>query len=224
MGNFAVIIPAMNEENSIAEVIKDIRQYHQCDVIVIDDGSTDHTALVARKMGAIVLPHVTNLGAWRATQTGLRYALSKGYDKAISFDADGQHCAEYIQTLIDKSEEGYDLVIGSCTARGSAGRHIAWKFFQKLTGIQIKDLTSGFRCYSREAMEILVSKQATMFEYQDVGVLLLLANRKKSSAEVTVEMNLRTDGISRIFNSWISVGKYLIYTFILSITKTTPTN
>lgn len=222
MDNFVVVIPAMNEERSIANVLKDIQSLHNCDIIVVDDASTDNTAQVARDQGAIVLPHVTNLGAWRATQTGIRYALKFGYDRVVTFDADGQHKAEFIGPLLETSRQGYDLVVGSCTSRGSLGRHIAWAVFKRLTGVAISDLTSGFRCYSKNAVRLLASRHATMFEYQDVGVLLLLSHLKMSSKEIDVKMIGRSNGISRIFNSWFSVFKYLLYTLILSVTKAMP--
>jgi glycosyltransferase involved in cell wall biosynthesis len=222
MSDYVVIIPAMNEQASIAKVLLDIRKYHNCDVIVVDDGSIDNTVSVARQHGAIVLPHVMNMGAWRATQTGIRYALKKEYDNVVTLDADGQHNALDIEKLIMASQLGIDLVIGSCTSRGSTGRHVVWKIIKKLTGLPVSDLTSGFRCYSKSAMQVLVSKQASMFEYQDVGVLLMLKHINMKCAEVAVSMDERQDGISRIFNSWLAVGKYLLYTFILSATKFSP--
>ena len=212
----------MNEAQSIADVIKDVQASFESTIVVVDDGSSDDTAQIAARHGAIVLKHVVNMGAWRATQTGLRYAVKYGYSRAITLDADGQHKASNIQELVNVSEQGVGLVIGACTQRGSIGRHIAWRVFKKLTGLNIKDLTSGFRCYNAEAMKVLCSRQATMFEYQDIGVLLMLRNVKIQCGEVSVQMEDRKDGISRIFYSWFAVFKYLLHTLILSMTKTPP--
>ena len=85
----AIIIPAMNESGSIASVLSDITAHFNCTVIVVDDASTDNTAQIARGLGACVLSHAINLGAWRATQTGIRYALKKGYERVVTCDADG---------------------------------------------------------------------------------------------------------------------------------------
>lgn len=220
--HIAIIIPAMNEARSIASVIRNLRKYFFCSIIVVDDGSTDNTAAIAKREGAIVLPHVVNLGAWRATQTGIRYALKQKIDYVITCDADGQHPVEAIVKLLEDITDDVDCRIGSCISRGSVGRHIAWRVFKRLSGLGVSDLTSGLRLYSRPAMRVLASYQATMFEYQDVGVLLMLKKLNMSCEEVGVEMLSRKDGISRIFHSWLAVFKYLLYTFILSITKIGP--
>lgn len=222
MSKVAIIIPAMNEERSIAKVIGGLRSRFDYPIIVVDDASTDNTRRIAEKRGAIVLPHLLNLGAWRATQTGLRYALNKGFDAVVTCDADGQHPADSIATLLANAKASDELVIGSCTSRGSTGRHIAWRVFRRLSGLQVGDLTSGLRLYRRPAMAVLASRQATMFEYQDVGVLLMLQKLNMSCSEVSVNMQERKDGISRIFHSWGAVISYLLYTGILSISRLGP--
>lgn len=218
----AIIIPAMNEGGSIAGVLEDINSTFKCAVIVVDDASCDNTAEIAKSYGAIVLPHAINLGAWRATQTGIRFALKKGYDRVITCDADGQHPVESLVTLLENAPKANHCTIGACTSRGSVGRHIAWRVFKKLSGVNVRDITSGLRLYTRPAMQVLASYQATMFEYQDVGVLLMLKHLKMQCSEVSVSMKRREDGISRIFHSWLAVLKYLLYTFILSVTKLGP--
>lgn len=222
MSKIAIIIPAMNEARSISRVINDLRAQFDYPIIVVDDASSDNTCEVAEECGAIVLPHITNLGAWRATQTGLRFALNKGFDAVVTCDGDGQHPASSIATLLESANIHCDLVIGSCMSRGSSGRHVAWRVFKYLSGLNVSDLTSGLRLYRRPAMAVLASRQATMFEYQDVGVLLMLQKLKMSCSEVSVVMQERTDGISRIFHSWGAVFKYLIYTGILSISRLGP--
>lgn len=218
----AIIIPAMNEGSSIEGVLQSIKERFDCTIIVVDDASSDDTACVAKNNGAVVLPHVINLGAWRATQTGIRYALKKGMNRVITCDADGQHPVDALTTLIKEAPVENDCTIGSCTARGSFGRHVAWGIFKRLSGLSVSDLTSGLRLYSRPAMRVLASSQATMFEYQDVGVLLMLKKLNMACSEVAVVMRPRQDGISRIFHSWLAVLKYLLYTLILSVTKIGP--
>jgi hypothetical protein len=214
-------MPAMNEEKTIADVVSFVIT-EGYEVIVVNDGSIDNTATVAKENGAIVLSHVNNLGAWKATQTGIRYAYDNGFDLVITMDADGQHNPSDIPKLVAKQQEGADVVIGNCTERGSKGRHIAWHFFKSINRLNISDITSGFRLYNRAAMYGLISRQATMLKYQCVGILILLRSMKLQISEVSVPMQERSDGISRIFYSWGAVFYYLMYSGLLSVTKAFP--
>ena len=101
-----ILIPAYNECEMITKVIADIRQHCDLPVIVIDDASTDGTATSAQAAGVTVISLPAQLGAWGATQTGLRYALRHGYEVAISMDADGQHKAESLEDLISPVAQG----------------------------------------------------------------------------------------------------------------------
>src|SRR4030043_362879 len=98
--SLAVLIPAWNEEATVADVVSKIREVGLYDVIVINDASTDQTADRAAEAGARVLNLLVNLGAWGATQTGIRFALKKGYRQVITMDADGQHLSSEIPQLM----------------------------------------------------------------------------------------------------------------------------
>ena len=215
-----VIIPAYNESQDIAYVIGEIHKYSNFPVVVIDDASTDDTIIKAKQAGAVVVPLALKLGAWGATQTGLRYALKNKYNYAITMDADGQHLAEslpaLIQPIVDKEA---DVTIGACTTRGSKLRKIAWIIMKRVSGLRLEDLTSGFRVYDRRAIQRLSAWQATLLEYQDVGVLAMLQASGLRIKDVEVEMLPRRTGISRIFYSWTSVIYYMSYTLLLSFTK-----
>jgi glycosyltransferase involved in cell wall biosynthesis len=215
-----VVIPAHNEANDIAFVIGEIRKYSDFPVVVIDDASTDDTMAVAREAGALVIPLAVQLGAWGATQTGLRYALTNDYAYAITMDADGQHLAESLPALLEPIiNKGADVTIGACTRRGSALRQFAWQLMKRVSGLRLEDLTSGFRVYDRRAIRRLATWQATLLEYQDVGVLAMLKASGIRIKDVEVEMRARRHGISRIFYSWTSVIYYMSYTLLLSFTK-----
>ena len=212
----AILIPAWNEEATVADVVNKIRQVGLYDVIVINDASTDRTADCAAEAGARVLNLTVNLGAWGATQTGIRFALKKGYRQVITMDADGQHLSSAIPHLLEPIAMGQaDVVIGSCTERGSHARKIAWRFFRGMTGLDIEDLTSGFRAYDLPAMKILASKKATLLEYQDIGVLLLLMHSGLRIQEIQVPMRPRISGSSKIFSSWFKVAEYLLLNMVL---------
>ena len=218
-----VVIPAKNEAQSIGNVLVAIKQHFLFDVVVVDDGSTDDTAVIATGHGALVLPHIRSLGAWKATQTGMRYAYAKGYEGVITLDADGQHLPNEIEHLLSCASSGVDVVVGSCLSRGDFMRHVAWRFFRFVSGINVKDITSGFRLYNRAAVRVLSSKEATMLEFQDLGVLLLLLRSLGLSIkEVNVKMDERLIGKSRIFNSWFSVLSYMATTALVCLTKAIP--
>jgi glycosyltransferase involved in cell wall biosynthesis len=220
LSNCVVIIPAHNEVKDIANVIRDIREYSDFPVVVVDDASSDGTAGEALSAGAVVVPLSLQLGAWLATQTGLRYALKHGYDYAISMDADGQHLARSLPALIQPIiDQEADVTIGACTQRGSFLRKIAWTLMKKASGLRLEDLTSGFRVYDRRAIRRLATWQATLLQYQDVGVLAMLNASGLRIKDVEVSMLPRKHGISRVFYSWTSVLYYMSYTLLLGFTK-----
>lgn len=213
--HLAVLIPAWNEEATVADVVRNIRELDRYDVIVINDASSDRTAKHAAEAGAKVLSLPVNLGAWGAMQTGIRFALKKGYQQVITMDADGQHLSSSIPHLLAPIAAGSaDMVIGSCIERGSFARKVAWRFFRRMTGLEIEDLTSGFRVYDLPAMKILASKEATLLEYQDIGVLLLLMHSGMRIQEAKVTMQPRLSGSSKIFSSWFKVAEYLLLNLI----------
>ncbi len=214
------LIPAYNEEATVGTIVAQVRQLWHCPVVVIDDCSTDATIAVARAAGAIVLPLTLQLGAWGAMQTGLRYALRQGYRTAITLDADGQHEPRDIGPLLEPLANGRaDVSIGAFPERASRARRLAWSYFRWLTGLELEDITSGFRAYSHTAMCVLATGEASLLDYQDVGVLLILRRRGLRIVEVPVSMQPRTLGASRVFRSWWVVGKYMLQTSLLCLAR-----
>ena len=109
------VIPAFNEEESIGRVVTDALQSSIDGVIVVDDCSTDNTSKIARSAGATVINLVENIGAWPATQAGLRFAVSRGVNPVVTLDADGQHCASAIAELLEPIMNGTaNTVVGAC--------------------------------------------------------------------------------------------------------------
>jgi glycosyltransferase involved in cell wall biosynthesis len=215
-----IIIPAFNEAQVIGSVIEEIRGHCDFPIFVIDDASTDDTVAEAMHAGARVVPLAVQLGAWGAMQTGLRLARRNGYDIAITMDADGQHDASSLDDLLHPVIQGVaDVSIGACTQRGSRLRKIAWVLMKQASGLALEDITSGFRVYNRRAIRELSSRRATLLDYQDVGVLLLLQSRGLTIVDVEVTMLDRRNGGSRIFRSWLIVFYYMCQTLLLGLTK-----
>lgn len=216
----AILIPAWNEQATVAEVVRRAGALPQCDVIVVDDASTDNTAREALTAGAAVLPLPLQLGAWGATQTGIRYALRRGYRSVVTMDADGQHDAADVRALRGALAAGRaDVIIGSFPQRSSRARRFACGYFRLLAGIRLVDITSGFRAYNHAAMTLLASADASLVDYQDVGILLLLRRGGLRAIEVPVAMERRRNGKSRIFSSWLVVARYMLQTSLLCIAR-----
>ncbi|MDG4555191.1 MAG: glycosyltransferase family 2 protein [Candidatus Competibacter sp.] len=214
------LIPAHNEEATVGTIVAQVRELWHCPVVVIDDCSTDATARTAHAAGATVLPLTLQLGAWGAIQTGLRYALRQGYRTAITLDADGQHEPQGIGTLLQPLADGQaEIAIGAFPERASRARRFAWSYFRWLTGLKLEDITSGFRAYNHTAMTALASREASLLDYQDVGVLLILRRKGLRTIEVPVAMQPRVLGASRVFRSWWVVGKYMLQTSLLCLAR-----
>ena len=188
------------------------------DVVVIDDGSSDDTAAIALVNGATVLHAPLWQGAWGAIQTGIRYGVRRGYSAVVTMDADGQHEPSYLPRLIEAARDS-DVVIAACPSRGSRLRHWAWAYFKFLTGLTLDDLTSGFRYYNARACRLLAAEEATLLDYQDIGVLLLLCRANMRISEIPVAMNPRKSGASRVFSSWWTVARYMAETSVLCLAR-----
>ncbi|WP_343047272.1 glycosyltransferase family 2 protein [Allochromatium humboldtianum] len=215
-----ILIPAHNEAATVGAIVREVRRRWGYRVVVIDDCSTDDTAEIARAAGATLLPLPLQLGAWGALQTGLRYAERNGYQLAVTLDADGQHEPAQIGALVAPVLAGQaNVVIGAFPARASPARRLAWRYFRWLTGLDLEDITSGFRAYDERAIRLLASREATLLDYQDVGVLLTLHRHDLRVIEEPVPMQPRLQGVSRVFKSWWTVGNYMLQTSLLCLAR-----
>ncbi|MCR4436501.1 MAG: glycosyltransferase family 2 protein [Clostridiales bacterium] len=201
-----VIIPAFNEEKSIAGVIREVKGNCKADILVVDDGSTDSTAQVALKEGVKVVSLPFNLGIGGAVQTGYIYANENNYDIAVQVDGDGQHDPSYLDELVAPIlNEKYDMVIGSryvqeTSYKSTLSRRVGMVFFSWLlyflTGKRIKDTTSGFRAVNRKIIRYFSSSYPT--DYPEVDVIVRLFRKNCTILEVPVEMKERQGGKSSI--------------------------
>lgn len=197
-----VIIPALNEEETLPGVLEELAAVlPELDVVVIDDGSTDATAAVARAHGAVVLQLPFNLGIGGALRTGFRYAVEQGYDAAVQFDADGQHDPTMVPRLLS-ALDGADMVVGSRFASETSyavgrTRRGAMKVLQStiklLSGRSFSDTSSGFRAFNRPVLEYFAHTYPS--EYMESVEALLAAHYEGFRiAEVPVQMHQRAGG------------------------------
>ncbi len=173
----SVVIPTFNEERVIGDIIKKIKElYPSFEIIVVDDGSSDHTAEVAQKSGAKTIIHPYNIGNGAAVKTGIRNASG---EYIVLMDGDGQHAPEDIERLLEQAPY-FDLVIGArdASTHASIGRRWANWCYNKLASyvgkFPIKDLTSGFRVFKRKTVLKFLYLFPNTFSYPTTSTLAYL--------------------------------------------------
>jgi len=209
------IVPAFNEERSLPAVVSGLRRSApSVDVCLVDDGSTDGTADVARSLGVTVLSLPVNLGIGGAVQTGYRWARDHGYDVAVQVDGDGQHDATYLPALVDAVGAGRAaLAIGSRFAgpriagafrstwpRRAGIRYLSW-MLRLRCGARVTDPTSGFRAAGRQAIELFARSYPP--DYPEPESIAVAARAGLTVTEVPVRMSERLHGESSI-SAWRS--------------------
>jgi glycosyltransferase involved in cell wall biosynthesis len=198
------VIPAYNEEDALPSTLAELGDVRpDLDVVVVSDGSTDKTAALARAAGVHVIDLPFNLGIGGALQTGFRYAVRHGYDRAVQFDADGQHDPAEIATLLDVLDDGADLVIGSRFGEGTVEyrvgpvRHGAMRILRftlnAMTRQSFSDTSSGFRAFDRAALDLFAATYPV--EFMDSTESLLQACRAGLTvAETPTRIRKRSAG------------------------------
>jgi hypothetical protein len=209
-----IIVPIYDEWPHVAGVLDNLRS-HFPGILVIEDGASGESLKNYCKTKKIeYLPVLFNLGAWSAIQIGFRYALLKGYKHVVTFDGDGQHLPEEVEKLITQLKLGYDIVIGGCVERGGFFRKACWLMLRKLSGIEVNDVTSGFRAYNRSAFQRFAQFDQLSLDYQDLGVLLLAQRWGLKCSEVPIRMGERLAGHSKAFPGIGLILQYLVTTLV----------
>jgi glycosyltransferase involved in cell wall biosynthesis len=217
-----IIIPAMNEEESIGKVIAEVRaELPFVDVLVVNDGSTDATAAVAASAGATVTSLPYNLGVGGAMRLGYRYASRNGYDVAIQLDADGQHDPRYVPALIALLDSGADLAIGARYAgegdyvvkgpRRWASRLLS-VVLSRVAKTKLSDTTSGFRASNRRLTARFAQWYPVEYLGDTIEMLVRAARSGHTIRQVPVAMRQRQGGTAT------SPFKATVYLFRAAIT------
>ena len=202
-GRVLVLVPAWNESRNVGHTVREVRAASdEFDVLVIDDGSTDDTAAVAREAGAIVLTLPFNLGVGGAMRTGYTYAARHGYERAIQVDADGQHDPADIMRVVagldaaDISIGARFADVGEYTVRGPR-RWAMVVLARAVSGIaktKLTDVTSGFRAANRRAIEQYVRYYPAEYLGDTVDSLVAAVHSGLSVTQVPVAMRPRMHG------------------------------
>jgi glycosyltransferase involved in cell wall biosynthesis len=200
-----IILPAWNEEDGLPSVLREIQeQLPYVDTLVVDDGSADNTASVAKAAGSAVAQLPFNLGVGGAMRLGYRYAQQHGYDVAIQVDADGQHDPAYIPALLDRLATGEaDLVIGARFAgdgnyKVGGPRKWAMKLLSvvlsRITRTKLTDTTSGFRACNRPLIEFFARWYPVEYLGDTIESMVGAARSGFTVRQVPVSMRARTTG------------------------------
>jgi glycosyltransferase involved in cell wall biosynthesis len=215
----SVIIPAYNEEKTIAEIISRIQVLQpSAEVIVINDGSTDNTAAAAIESGATVYSHPYNIGNGAAVKSGIRAASG---DILVFMDGDGQHDPEDIQRLLDHFPE-YDMVVGSRSQNGQAsfgrafGNTVYNWFASYVTKFSIKDLTSGFRAVKSDIARNFVFLLPNTYSYPTTITLGVLRSGN-SVKYIPIRVKKRQNGHSSIKFFQDGIKFFMIITRIATL-------
>lgn len=211
----ACIIPAYNEEKTIAEVIERAKSFVD-EIIVVDDGSIDQTAEIIVKHKATLLRHIINRGQGAALETGNEYALKNHYDIIVHFDADGQFKADEIPEFVKLIESGgYDVVLGSRFMEKKSNMPFMKKYIimpiariinNIFFNIKLTDPQNGFRALSARAAEKIKIEQSDWAHCSEILAKVFAYNLKYKEIPVTVNYSR----FGRNFSSGFKIIKDLL--------------
>jgi glycosyltransferase involved in cell wall biosynthesis len=202
------IVPALNEEHTVARVIDELHAFDPgLDIVVIDDGSADATADAAARKGAYVLRLPFNLGIGGAVQTGFKFAFEHDYDVAVRVDGDGQHDPGQLLRILEPVLRGEaDIVVGSRFAadkggyRSSRSRRIGIRILaavvSRIVRQRVTDTTSGFQALNRRGIALFARDYP--HDYPEVEATVMVFRHRLRLQEVPVTMRERGGGQSSI--------------------------
>ncbi len=220
-----IVIPAYNEATIIASVIHEIRSAGYSNIIVIDDGSADHTQEAAKESGVIAIKHRLNRGKGAATKTGIEAAKLLGADIVVTMDGDGQHDPHDIKNLIDPIRNNHcDVVLGSrlMNPRGMPGYKILHNKIGNLLvwyiyGLYVTDSQSGFRAYSRHAAEV-INTQTDRYEY-DSEVIREIYKYRLKYREIPIQVRYTDYSMGKIHKQSLMNGIKTLYRMVFHLIK-----
>ena len=188
-GRVFAVIPAYNEEKHISKIVRETKKYVDA-VIIVDDGSKDKTASIARKSKAVVLTHLVNLGKGAALKTGCDYAVKKNASIIIAIDADAQHDPKEIPKFVE-GLKNHEIVLGYRKLNRKMpfvlklGNWFINKTISFLYGVKIRDSQCGYRAFTAKAYRKLRWKAS---DYSmESEMIAKIGKYKMSYAEVPIE-------------------------------------
>lgn len=212
-GRVFVVVPAYNEGRRLERVLDDLAPTGHA-VVVVDDGSRDDTAAVARARGCYVLRHVINRGQGAALQTGITFAVREGADIVVTFDADGQHQASDMPALLAPIVEGRaDFVLGNRFLSGTSNvppfravvLHVARLITFLTSGMRVGDTHNGYRALSRRGAQAIHLRQDRMAHASEIYDQILRARLPFVEVPVTIRYSDETLAKGQKLSNSVSV-------------------
>lgn len=228
-----VAIPALNEAAALGQVLQSLAAVHPLrDVVVVDDGSRDDTARIARAAGVRVISHAINLGVGAAMGTAFKYAARAGYQAVVQFDGDGQHRPEHIGELVAGLDDA-DIVIGSRYSQGgtyksSAARRGVQRFIARVASTyartRLTDATSGFRASGPRAVAVFAEHYPVEWLGDTVESIVLASRTGLRVREIPVGMDERAGGApsQSILRATLYTGRILLILGLATIRSVPP--
>lgn len=224
-----VVMPALNEEDSVATVVAEVlKTLPGITCLVVDDGSTDSTSAVARQAGAHVATLPFNLGVGGAMRLGFKYALEYGFDNVVQIDADGQHDPKNVEKLV-RALDSADIVIGarfagekSYSIRGPR-RWAMWilsKSISALAGTHLTDTTSGFKANGPRAVRLFAGHFPAEYLGDTIEALVIASRAGCTVAQIPVSMRERLAG--RPSHNPVKAAAYLgraVFAFVFAVMR-----
>jgi UDP-N-acetylglucosamine---dolichyl-phosphate N-acetylglucosaminyltransferase len=217
-----ILIPAYNEATVIASVIKEVQTAGYQNIIVIDDGSADETYVLAGKEAEVTaLKHFLNRGKGAAAKTGIEAAKLLGADIVVTIDGDGQHNPSDIAKMLEFIQQGNDVVLGSRLqnpkgmppwkiAANHFGNFCTWLIY----GLWVTDSQSGFRAYSKKAINLIETK-TDRYEY-DSEVIREIHRNQLKFIETPIEVRYTKYSMSKVHKMNLKNGFKTLVKMIIS--------
>ncbi len=232
-GRALVAIPAWNERGSIADVIAKVREHRpDADILVVNDGSTDDTAILAEEAGATVVSLPFNVGVGGAMRTAFLYAKREGYSALVQVDADGQHDPADLDSVLDGLDQA-DVVVGTRFHPDSmyfVGGPRRWamvllsKTLSRMNKGTISDPTSGFRSAGPKAISLFAVDYPADYLGDTVGSLAIAIRNGLVIHETPVTMYFRQTGRPSKNAVWsaLYLGRATLAIIATSLKSSTP--
>ena len=216
-----IIIPAYNEGAVIKDVIDEIKSFGYNDIIVVDDGSADNTYSNAKNANVIALQLVINRGKGAAVKTGIEAAKLLKADTVITMDGDGQHNPNDIRKMLNLINKGYDVVLGTRlkNPKGMPWHKILFNYIGNfftwiIYGLWVTDSQSGFRAYSKKAIQ-LIDTQTDRYEY-DSEVIREIKRHKLKYKEIPIDVRYTEYSMNKLNKQGLVNGIKTLVKMIIS--------